>query len=83
MSRNIQLFRLFVYGRERSIMDKKMIFKKSLCKKKPGIKLNITYEILSPGILTKNPINFSKSPIERWEEIINICAETISENGAD
>ena len=64
-------------------MNKKKILKKSHNRKKSKRKLTITYEILPSGILTRNSENLSKSPRERWEEIINICAEAISENETD
>ena len=36
-----------------------------------------------PGTLKRNPSSFTQTPKERWEEIIDICADVISESGLE
>ena len=61
-------------------MNKKEKTKKGVRSKKVKKKFDITCEILPPGTLKRNPSRFSQTPLERWEEIIDICADVISES---
>jgi hypothetical protein len=42
--------------------------------------LVITCEILPPGSLRRNSTEPLKTHKDRWEEIVEICAETIAED---
>jgi len=42
--------------------------------------IHITYDILPSGTLERNPSSFTQTPKERWEEIVDICADVISES---
>ena len=42
-------------------------------------KFEITGEVLPPGTLKRNPTCFIQTPKERWEEIVEICAEVVVE----
>ena len=59
---------------------KKEKTKKGVRSKRVRKKFNITCEILLPGTLKRNPSCFAQTPAERWEEIIDICAEVIAES---
>ncbi len=62
---------------------KKEKTKKGVRSKRVRKKFNITCEILPPRILKRNPACFAQNPEERWEEIIDICAEVIAESDLD
>ncbi|MBU4000548.1 hypothetical protein KKG29_05280 [Patescibacteria group bacterium] len=61
----------------------KQKLKKGTKQKKVKKKYNITYEILPPATLKRNPACFTQTPADRWEEIIDICAEIIAESELD
>lgn len=51
--------------------------------RKPRKKFNISYEILPPGTLKRNPSSLAKAPAQRWEEVIDICAEIVADSGCE
>lgn len=49
--------------------------------RKPYRKLKITYEILPPGTLKREPSDSCPTdPVQRWKEIQDICADIIRRN---
>ena len=80
----LALFRMTRTGNLRiaKVVSKKEKIRKSVSNKKQRNPLKITYEILPPGSLRKNICNScsAKTSTDRWDEIIDICAEVILED---
>lgn len=59
--------------------DEKTHSKKKRQRRNNGKPYRITYEIVPPGTLKRNPGCLRDRPKDRWSEIIEICCEIVKE----